>query len=216
MDPITTLYQRHADQHTSIERIQNSIPHCLKITQEFSVDDFIKHSKKIQKLRESYNVESLVLQTKGKTTSNKLLNIQAKTQIEVEDCDQIINTMFNDFARYQEQERLAKERKTQAEERVRITGRHPTFDRFREERVREGTSYPSVINDVETLKDIFKAYSKWAAAENEVHFDLKHLEVLCENAFGDSKGMKKYFHLRVFLDEEDVELFDQEHKVGME
>lgn len=34
----------------------------------------------------------------------------------------------------------------------------------------------------------------------------------CEEAFGDSRGKREYSHIRVFLDDEDLEDFDKQHE----
>ena len=42
--------------------------------------------------------------------------------------------------------------------------------------------------------------------------DTKEIEHKCEEAFGDSRGKKIYTHIKVFMEEEDVEEFDKQHE----
>lgn len=89
---------------------------------------------------------------------------------------------------------------------------HDTFAKFRMERIRERRDgYEEVTNNTVNLKDIFKCYKRWAESTGAKRTDMNELEKRCEDAFGDSRGKKVYTHIRVFLEEEEVEEFDRLH-----
>lgn len=93
---------------------------------------------------------------------------------------------------------------------------HDAFAKFRMERVREGSSYPDLNGEEVTLKEIAKAYNKWAIAAGTRRLELKELEQRCDETFGDSHGTKKYKHIRVFLDEEDLDNFENNYNEQLE
>ena len=64
------------------------------------------------------------------------------------------------------------------------------------------------------LKDIAKCYKRWADATGARKMDMNELENRCEEAFGDSRGKRSYSHIRVFLEDEEVEEFDKNHAAG--
>jgi hypothetical protein len=64
------------------------------------------------------------------------------------------------------------------------------------------------------LKDIAKCYKRWADATGARKMDMNELENRCEEAFGDSRGKRTYSHIRVFLEDEEVEEFDKVHAEG--
>jgi P4 family phage/plasmid primase-like protien len=89
---------------------------------------------------------------------------------------------------------------------------HDAFAKFRCERIRElRDGYTEVTNEKVTLKEIVKAYNRWMMATGSKKMDSKELENRCEEAFGDSRGKREYSHIRVFLDEEDLEEFEKIH-----
>ncbi len=89
---------------------------------------------------------------------------------------------------------------------------HDSFAKFRFERVRElRDGYTEVTNEKVKLKEIIKAYNKWQLTSNSKKMDPNELEHRCEEAFGDSRGKREYSHIRVFLDEDDLEEFDKQH-----
>ena len=90
---------------------------------------------------------------------------------------------------------------------------HDAFAKFRGERIRERRNgFPELSEDKVSLKEISKAYNKWAQSQVGVKkIDLKELEMRCEEAFGDSRGRREYPYIRVFLDEDDLEEFERQH-----
>ena len=89
---------------------------------------------------------------------------------------------------------------------------HDSFAKFRSERIRERRDgYDEVTNQKVTLKEIIKAYNRWLITGGGKKMDARELEHRCEEAFGDSRGKREYSHIRVFLDEDDLEEFDRQH-----
>lgn len=89
---------------------------------------------------------------------------------------------------------------------------HDSFAKFRSERIRElRYGFPEVTNEKVTLKEIVKAYNRWLISGGGKKMDAKELEHRCEEAFGDSRGKREYSHIRVFLDDDDLEEFDRQH-----
>jgi len=85
------------------------------------------------------------------------------------------------------------------------------FSVFVKERVRQSCDgYPEVIGECVSLKEILKAYNRWCVYAKAKKIDYKDLEQLANHHFGESKTAK-YYHLRVFMDDEDLEEFDKEH-----
>jgi hypothetical protein len=85
------------------------------------------------------------------------------------------------------------------------------FSVFVKERVRQSCDgYPEVNGECVSLKEILKAYTRWSVHVKAKKIDIKDLEQLANHHFGESKTCK-YYHLRVFLDDEDLEEFDKEH-----
>jgi P4 family phage/plasmid primase-like protien len=94
---------------------------------------------------------------------------------------------------------------------------HDAFAKFRSERIRESKDgYTEVIGEKVTLKEMMKAYNKWQLTSNSKKMDSKELEHRCEEAFGDPQGKHEYSHIRVFLDEDDLEEFDKQHTENQE
>ena len=92
---------------------------------------------------------------------------------------------------------------------------HDSFAKFRSERIRERRDgFDEVTNNVVILKEIAKCYKRWADATGARKLDLNELENRCEEAFGDSRGKRTYSHIRVFLEDEEVEEFDKTHEDG--
>lgn len=79
-----------------------------------------------------------------------------------------------------------------------------SFTKFKKERTR------LVPLEKVTLKEIIKAFNRWSVVSGAKKLKAEELEKLCEEHFGDSRGKREYIHLRVFLDEEDLEEFDNE------
>jgi P4 family phage/plasmid primase-like protien len=90
---------------------------------------------------------------------------------------------------------------------------HDAFAKFRSERIRElRNGFTEVTNEKISLKDILKAYNRWVISQpGAKKSDAKELEMRCEEAFGDSRGKREYSHIRVFLDDDDLEEFDKQH-----
>lgn len=87
-----------------------------------------------------------------------------------------------------------------------------SFDTFRQDRIREGRfGFLAVMGEKVSLKQLMKAYNRWAVIEKAKKIDAKEFELLCEDAFGATQGKHEYYHMRVFLDEEELEEFDKEH-----
>ncbi len=94
---------------------------------------------------------------------------------------------------------------------------HDSFAKFRSERIRElKYGFPEVTNEKVTLKEIVKAYARWLLTGGGKKMDARELEHRCEEAFGDSRGKREYSHIRVFLDEDDLEEFDRQHNENQE
>ena len=92
---------------------------------------------------------------------------------------------------------------------------HDSFAKFRVERIRERRDgYDEITNNVVALKDIAKCYKRWADATGARKLDMSELENRCEDAFGDSRGKRTYSHIRVFLEDEEVEEFERVHEEG--
>lgn len=93
------------------------------------------------------------------------------------------------------------------------------FTKFYEERVRSvAQGYPEVSTEKVTFKEIIKAYNRWAANSSRKRYSNMNKDVqayfkeLCKQKF--TVGEDDVFqHLRVFLDEEDIEEFDKEHEL---
>jgi P4 family phage/plasmid primase-like protien len=90
---------------------------------------------------------------------------------------------------------------------------HDAFAKFRSERIRElRNGFTEVTNEKISLKEILKAYNRWVITQpGAKKSDAKELEMRCEEAFGDSRGKREYSHIRVFLDDDDLEEFDKQH-----
>jgi P4 family phage/plasmid primase-like protien len=94
---------------------------------------------------------------------------------------------------------------------------YDSFAKFRMERIRERRDgYTEVTGEKVNIKEIHKCYRRWADVTNTKRMEAKELEHRCEEAFGDSHGKKVYEHIRVFLEEEDVEAFDKQHAENQE
>jgi hypothetical protein len=81
------------------------------------------------------------------------------------------------------------------------------FKRFVAERTR------IVPMEKSTLKELHKAFNRWSVLTRELFQDRKKISLEtfkkhCEDRFGDSRGKHVYIHVKVFLDEEDVEEYD--------
>jgi hypothetical protein len=87
------------------------------------------------------------------------------------------------------------------------------FEQFLHDRVRHRSDgYSEVTGEIVSLKEIHKCYKRWCDVKNIKRLiDFKEIEAYCETFFGGSQGKKVYQHLRVFVEEEDVEEFDKEH-----
>ena len=92
------------------------------------------------------------------------------------------------------------------------------FKQFCKERVRSiRDGYPELATEKVTLKEIWKAYNRWVVISNHKKIDIDTLQKLCEENFGDSRDTRVYQHLRVFLDEEDLEDFEKkQHEKELE
>ena len=91
---------------------------------------------------------------------------------------------------------------------------HDSFAKFRIERIRERKDgFEEVTNEKVSLKDICKCYKRWAEATSAKRLDIKEIENRCSDAFGDSKN-NTYTHIRVFLEDEEVEEFERVHEEG--
>ena len=72
------------------------------------------------------------------------------------------------------------------------------------------------LNEKVTIKEVVKAYNRWIVSGGGKKMDAKELEHRCEEAFGDSRGKKEYSHIRIFLDEDDLEEFERQHAASLE
>jgi len=89
---------------------------------------------------------------------------------------------------------------------------HDSFAKFRSERIRElRDGYQEVTNEQVSLKDIARCYKRWASATGAKSMQLPEIEARCEESFGDSRGRKIYSHIRVFLEDEEIDKFDNDH-----
>jgi len=89
---------------------------------------------------------------------------------------------------------------------------YDSFAKFRMDRIRERSNgYNEVTGEKVSIKEIAKCYKRWADLTNTKRMEAKELEHRCEEGFGDSHGKKVYEHIRVFLEEEDVDEFDRLH-----
>ena len=87
-----------------------------------------------------------------------------------------------------------------------------SFGLFVANRVRQRKDgYPEVTGELVSLKEIYKCYKRWCDVECFRRAEEKEIEQRCEGTFGDSQGKRIYHHIRVFLEEEDVEEFDKQH-----
>ena len=94
---------------------------------------------------------------------------------------------------------------------------HDSFAKFRSERIRElRDGFTEVTNEKVTIKEVVKAYNRWIVSGGGKKMDAKELEHRCEEAFGDSRGKKEYSHIRIFLDEDDLEEFERQHAASLE
>ena len=85
------------------------------------------------------------------------------------------------------------------------------FNKFCDERVREARhGFPELIGGVFTLKDLMKAYNRWATVSRASKLSAADLELLANRRFGESKT-KTWANICVFLDEDDLEEFDKRH-----
>lgn len=92
---------------------------------------------------------------------------------------------------------------------------HDSFAKFRVERIRElRDGYAEVTNNQVALKDIARCYKRWATATGSKSMGLPELEERCEDVFGNSRGKKIYSHIRVFMEDEEIDKFDQDHNGG--
>ena len=90
---------------------------------------------------------------------------------------------------------------------------HDAFAKFRSERIRElRDGYTELTGEKVTIKEMMRAYNKWYVAAGGKKLDAKEMEHRCEEAFGDSRGKREYSHIRVFLEEEDLEEFERQHE----
>jgi P4 family phage/plasmid primase-like protien len=98
------------------------------------------------------------------------------------------------------------------QESERYKAEHDSFAKFRSERIRElRDGFTEVMNEKVSLKEVIKAYNRWLVSGGGKKMDAKELEHRCEEAFGDSRGKREYSHIRIFLDDEDLEEFEKEH-----
>jgi P4 family phage/plasmid primase-like protien len=94
---------------------------------------------------------------------------------------------------------------------------YDSFAKFRMERIRERRDgFNEVTGERVSIKEILKCYKHWADGTGTKRMEMKELEHRCEEAFGDSHGKKTYEHIRVFMEEDDVEAFDKIHAENLE
>ena len=88
------------------------------------------------------------------------------------------------------------------------------FNQFCKDRVRGVRGgYTELVNEKVYLKELLKAYNRWCVCSRAKKIDIKLFETLCDEAFGDSRGKQFYCHIRVFLDEDDLEDFEKESAI---
>lgn len=175
--------------------------------------DFQAQVKRLQQLGKARSIlapkiqeETLVLKATKKESSPTLIRYNAKLQVLVGQFRQLFDEM----------KPVTPTVSPRAME-IAADPKKKVFDLFVKSRVRHlRDGYTEVFHDRVTLKEIIKAYNRWFITEGGRRLDAKELESLCEYYFGDSRGKREYCHLRVFLDEDDLEEFDIEHKQWVE
>ena len=86
------------------------------------------------------------------------------------------------------------------------------FRQFCRDRVRTvAEGYDEVKDEKVSLRELYKAYHSWTETVGENLILLMDFETYCDKEFGNSFDKRIYSGLRVFLDSEDVELFDEMH-----
>ena len=86
------------------------------------------------------------------------------------------------------------------------------FSLFRMARIREARDYDELTHERVSLKEIKKAYDRWAISGGKKRLTVNQLKDQCDKIFGLIRGSDlSYCHIRVFNDEEDVEDFELRH-----
>ena len=87
------------------------------------------------------------------------------------------------------------------------------FKKFCSDRIRRRVDgFTEVTGEKVSGKEIYKCYRRWIDVTNQSkRMKLDQILHFCDEMFGDSKGKMVYEHIRVFLEEEDVEEFDRSH-----
>ena len=86
---------------------------------------------------------------------------------------------------------------------------------FCEERVRHcgHKEIPEILDSQVDLRELVKAYTRWAIGKEDApKTNKEEIERFFTKEFLYNRTIK-FLHMRVFLDEEDVEEFDKEHNI---
>lgn len=88
-----------------------------------------------------------------------------------------------------------------------------SFRRFLRDRVRLfKDGYEELLIERVTLKEVMKAYNRWLISGNGKKLDSKEIELLLDEEVCNSRGKFIWSHIKVFLDEDDLEEFENDHK----
>lgn len=194
MEPIETL-------RTQFNTLMDVFLHIFNTEREKAAraalfEHFKKIVREIEKLEPKIREESLVLATQNRITNAALTRYQARYQVAVETAAKLLE----DF------------RESQVPPAPQMDPKSLSWNRFLKNRVRTlRDGYESVVNEKVTLKELMKAYNRYQVSEGGAKLEVKEVEAFAEKEFGDSHGRREYSHLRVFLDEEDLEEFDREN-----
>lgn len=198
MNSIPELYN---EVNKVIKDIVATLPTCPFNKKDVKV--FEKLIKQWETLEPKIQEETLVLKDSRKDTSPTLVRYNARFQVIVNQLKELHNQITTRMS----------------PRTVEITG-NPSedFKLFRSACVRELCyGYEEVMNEKVTLKEIVKAYYRWVFRNTQksrvslTEDQRKDFKELCEKTFGDSRGKDEYAHIRVFLDEDELEEFDKEH-----
>ena len=198
MNSIPDLIKQYDE--TMIEIIK-----CLKVrpfnTKEVKVLERV--NKQYEGLSPKIHEESLVLKAMKKENSPTLIRYNAKLQVMVFQLQEVLQNMPKPSV-------VIPQPKVEV---VIPSAEERSFALFCRDRVRQlRDGYDVCVNEKATLKDIIKAYQRWCIVKNGQKMDHKTIEMFCEKVFDDSRGKGVYSHLKVFLDEDDVEDFDKEQE----
>jgi len=144
--------------------------------------------------------ELLVLQVMKKKTNPQLIRYNAKFQILVNQAKDICNQI-------KQKKKVLEPVSSQLDE------KEKRFLDFLSQRVRMAKDgYTTLITESVKFTEIKRSYNRWGLVNNTKGVDAKTLESFCDKYLGDAQGKGVYRHIRVFMDEDDLEDFDTENK----